>query len=123
VLDLGCGAGLDSLVAGRKVGSRGKVIGVDFSTPMIGRARRAAAEAGAGNVEFFEVDAERLPLEDDSIDVVLANGIFNLNPARSEIFAELARVVRTGGSVHAAELVLRAPLPRETRESESSWFA
>ncbi len=123
VLDLGCGAGLDSLIASRHVGPEGKVTGIDFSDAMLIRARRAVAETGADNVEFMAGDAESLPLEDGSIDVALANGIFNLNPARQAIFRELARVVRTGGAVYAAELVLREPLPRAIQVSEAEWFA
>lgn len=123
VLDLGCGAGLDSLIASRRVGPEGKVTGIDFSDAMLIRARRAVVEAGADNVEFMRGDAESLPLEDGSIDVALANGIFNLNPARQAIFRELARVMRTGGAVYAAELVLREPLPRAIQVSEAEWFA
>ena len=123
VLDLGCGAGLDSLVASQRVGPSGKVIGVDFSNAMLARAREGKAEARADNVEFRFTDAERLPLEDGSIDVALVNGIFNLNPDRSAIFRELARVVREDGAVYAAEIILREPLPKEVQESETNWFA
>jgi SAM-dependent methyltransferase len=123
VLDLGCGTGLDSLIAARKVGPEGHVIGVDFSQTMLARARQAAAEAGIGNVEFCRADAETLRLEDASIDVALVNGIFNLNPARASIFSELARVVRPGGAVYAAEIILCEPLPPEVQESEANWFA
>ena len=123
VLDLGCGSGTDTLIAARTVGQTGKVIGVDFSTAMLSRARRAVAEAGVANVEIRESDAERLPISDREIDVVIVNGIFNLNPAREAIFRELARVVRTAGTVYAAELILSQPLPSETRASEKDWFA
>jgi arsenite methyltransferase len=123
VLDLGCGAGLDTLIAARRVGPSGMVIGVDFSTAMLSRARQAVAESGVVNVELRESDAERLPIRDGEIDVVLVNGIFNLNPARDAIFHELARVVRRGGAVYAAELILSQPLPPETRASERDWFA
>jgi ubiquinone/menaquinone biosynthesis C-methylase UbiE len=80
-------------------------------------------EAGLANVEFFQADAEDLPLEDGAIDLAFGNGIFNLNPARDVIFRELARVMRPGGAVYSAELVLRGPLPREIRESATDWFA
>ena len=123
VLDLGCGAGLDSLLAAAKTGPRGKGIGVDFSRSMLDRARRGASEASLRNIAFREADAERLPLEDASIDVALVNGIFNLNPMRDAIFRELARVVRAGGVVYAAELILRGD-PRKTEElDEANWFA
>ena len=126
VLDLGCGGGLDSLIAAQRVGVGGRVIGVDFSQSMLDQADEGAKEAGITNSDLYLADAERLPLEDHAVDVALVNGIFNLNPARAEIFRELARVVKIGGSVYAAELILSAPLP-ETEEgiqaSESNWFA
>jgi arsenite methyltransferase len=123
VLDLGCGAGLDTLIAARRVGSLGKVIGVDFSKPMLARARDAVVESGVTNIELRQADAEQLPIGDSQIDVALVNGIFNLNPMRDAIFRELARVVRPGGAVYAAELILTQPLPSETRVSEKNWFA
>jgi SAM-dependent methyltransferase len=118
VLDLGCGAGLDSLVAAERVGPGGEVLGVDFSADMLAR----AASAGAGRVTWARASAEALPLADASVDVALVNGIFNLNPGRSRILAELARVVRPGGRVHAAELILRGPLP-EAERTNANWFA
>jgi arsenite methyltransferase len=123
VLDLGCGSGTDTLIAARRVGQTGKAIGVDFSTAMLSRARQAVAESGVVNVELRESDAERLPIRDGEIDVAIVNGIFNLNPARDAIFRELGRVVRGGGAVYAAELILSQPLPSETRTSETDWFA
>jgi SAM-dependent methyltransferase len=123
VLDLGCGAGLDSLIAARRVGLTGQVIGLDFSAAMLQRARQAAVEAGIHNLEFRQSEAEKISLDDASVDVALVNGIFNLNPARDAIFRELARVVRPGGAVYAAELILREPLPPEAQASETNWFA
>ena len=123
VLDLGCGAGLDSLIAARRVGRTGRVIAVDFSASMLERARSAAREAGLDNVEFYQAAAEHLPIHDDAIDVALVNGIFNLNPAREKIFLELARVLRRGGELFGAELILRMPLPERVKRSKSNWFA
>ena len=123
VLDLGCGSGTDTLIAARRVGPTGKVVGVDFSASMLSRARRAVAESGVTNVELRESDAERLPAADGEIDVAIVNGIFNLNPAREAIFLELARVIRPSGKLFAAELILREPLPPETLASETDWFA
>lgn len=123
VLDLGCGAGLDSLIAARCVGPTGRVIGIDFSEPMLARARQAAAEAGCEQVEFHQAEAEFLFLEDSSIDVALVNGIFNLNPARNLIFQQLARVMRVGAALYGAELILREALPAETQANETNWFA
>ncbi len=90
---------------------------------MLAYARQAAAEAGADNVEFYQADAENLPIEGGSVNIALVNGIFNLNPKREAIFLELSRVVRQGGAVYAAELVLKEPLPPEIQESEANWFA
>jgi arsenite methyltransferase len=123
VLDLGCGAGLDSLIAARRVGPSGKVIGVDFSGTMVDRARQAAQEAALQNVSFEQADAEHLPLAPASVDVALVNGIFNLNTARESIFRELARVLRPGGVAYAAELVLASPLPANVRQTDADWFA
>jgi arsenite methyltransferase len=123
VLDLGCGSGLDSLIAAKRVGPAGRVIGLDFCEPMLARARQSAAEVSYHNMEFHRADAEELFLEDAAIDVALVNGIFNLNPARDLIFRELARVVRPGGTVYGAELILREPLPPEEQVSETNWFA
>ena len=99
------------------------MIGIDFSDSMLDRARKAKAEMGLNNVEFRKGEAERLPIEDDSIDVVLVNGIFNLNPERQAIFEEVARVLRPGASVYVAEIILREPLPPDVIQSEADWFA
>lgn len=123
VLDLGCGAGLDSLIAAGRVGCEGRVTGVDFSESMIARATAAASAARAGNVNFVRVDAESLPIAAASFDAALVNGIFNLNPARRAIFAELARVLKPGGMAFVAELILKEPLPPDIRACEANWFA
>jgi arsenite methyltransferase len=120
VLDLGCGAGLDSLLVAGRAGS---VVGVDFSPEMLSRARQSAGLLKVTNVDFLEGDAEAIPLEAASVDVTLVNGIFNLNSARQDIFKELARVSRPGGVVFAAELVLKEPLPAEVKLSEADWFS
>ncbi len=123
VLDLGCGAGLDSLISCGRVGPSGRVIGVDFSDAMLARAREAAGEYGVDNVEFHHADAEDLPIAEGAIDVALVNGIFNLNPDRESIFRELVRVLRQDGVVYAAELILREPLPAEILKIPGSWFS
>lgn len=123
VLDLGCGAGLDSWVAARRVGPTGRVVGLDFSAAMLKRARRSASRAGAGQLSFEQAEAERLPLATGSVDVALVNGLFNLNPARAEIMRELARVVRPGGALFCAELILKEPLADSERASVADWFS
>jgi SAM-dependent methyltransferase len=123
VLDLGCGAGLDSLIAGRRVGEDGRVYGVDFSQSMLERARSAARTANARNISFLLAAAGWLPLRNGSIDVALVNGIFNLNPARAAIFGELARVLRPGGAIFGAELILREPALAPQELDRLNWFA
>jgi ubiquinone/menaquinone biosynthesis C-methylase UbiE len=123
VLDLGCGAGMDSIIAARRVGPAGRVIGVDFSETMLARAAAAKDLADVPQLDFHCADAENLFLADNSVDVALVNGIFNLNPARSQILSELARVLRRRGRAYVAELILARPLPETDRTSESNWFA
>lgn len=121
VLDVGCGAGLDTLVAAQRAA---KVVGVDFSQAMLERARGAVHESGlTSKVTLLHCSAQQLPLLDSSIDTVIVNGIFNLNPHRRQLFAELARVVRPGGVVFAAEIVLKEPLPEDVLGNTKDWFS
>ena len=122
-LDLGCGAGLDTLIAASRAGAGAKLVGIDFSFAMLARARRSLRKTGQQSVVFVLADAENLPLPDASVDVALVNGIFNLNPMREAIFAGLARVMKPGGKVFGAELILREPLPEDQRRDASNWFA
>jgi len=122
VLDLGCGAGLDSFVASERVGPDGQVIGVDFSESMLRRASQATAQEN-GVVSLCLAESDRLPLREAAFDVALVNGIFNLNPNREAIFAELHRVLRPGGVVYASELILRERLSEEEQQNEANWFA
>jgi len=123
VLDLGCGAGMDSIIAARRVGPTGRVIGIDFSEAMLVRARAAKELVDLPDLQFQQGDAECLPLADESVDVALVNGIFNLNPKRKEIFSELVRVLRPQGRAYVAELILTTQLPEGDHASESNWFA
>ncbi len=123
VLDLGCGAGLDCLIAAQKVGKTGRVIGVDFSNSMLEKASKANTKMTQQNIEFHCAEAENLPFSDESVDVIIINGIFNLNPFRHEIFRELARVIKHGGSVYAAELIFKKPQTTKEVCDLSDWFA
>jgi arsenite methyltransferase len=120
VLDLGCGAGLDALLVASAADT---VLGVDFSDEMLARARSSAEVMGVSNVRFELGDAEAIPAGTGSVDVALVNGIFNLNPAREEIFSELARVTRPGAHLYAAELVLKRPRPGAAEPADMDWFA
>ena len=123
VLDLGCGAGTDSLIAAGKTGPGGRVFGVDFSLSMLAHTRAGTAEAGASNLEFREAEGQRLPFDDGTFDVALVNGIFNLNPSRNELFQELVRVIRPGGALYGAEIILSDPMDDEKRTGLASWFS
>jgi arsenite methyltransferase len=123
VLDLGCGAGLDALVAAERVGSNGRVVGIDFSDSMLNRAHRSARGSGHDKVLFLRASAEQMPLDDSCVDVALVNGIFNLNPFRDKICRELFRVLRPGGQAFGAELILKARLPEELQSGAANWFS
>ncbi len=122
VVDLGCGAGLDSLYAGHAVGPTGCVSGIDFAPAMIARAERAFAAAAMPWVAARLSDGRRLPLANNVADVVLVNGIFNLNPDKAALLREAHRVLRPGGRLVAAEITLTAPLPPEEGRSLDYWF-
>jgi SAM-dependent methyltransferase len=122
VLDLGCGAGFDSLITAEQVGPQGQVIGIDFSEAMLARATQAAGDSAIHNVQFRHGSAEQIPLDDASVDIVTINGIFNLNPARARIFPELVRVLRPEGVLFAAEMILRESLPPE-EQTTTNWYA
>jgi len=117
VLDLGSGGGIDAFLAARRVGTRGRVLGVDMTPEMIARARAAAERAGLANVEFRHGRLEALPVEDASVDAVTSNCVINLVPDKLAVFREVARVLRPGGRLVVSDIVLDAPLPAAVRES------
>jgi arsenite methyltransferase len=121
VLDIGCGAGMDLLLAARRVGPEGKALGVDMTEAMRERARGAARAAGLTTVEIREGDAEALPVEDVSVDVVISNGVLNLTPDKTKAFAEIARVLRLGGRLLLADIVVDAELSAEIRNDIDLW--
>jgi len=121
VLDLGCGAGTDSLVAAVMVGPEGRVTGIDMTPEMLAKARAAAEEMGARNVEFVEGEAERLPFADESFDVVVSNGVIDLIPDKEAVFAELSRVVRPGGRMQIADVTIQNPVSEEGRRNIDLW--
>lgn len=121
VLDLGCGAGTDLLLAARRIGPTGTAIGVDMTDAMIARAREGAAAAGLGNVSVRAGQATALPVDDASIDVVISNGVINLVPEKEAVLAELARVVRPGGRLQIADIILGVELGEDARADIDLW--
>ncbi len=118
VLDLGSGAGFDCFLAAKKVGQTGKVIGVDMTEEMIERAKGNAKKQGYDNVEFKLGDIEKLPVEDNSIDVVISNCVVNLAPDKSKVFKEVYRVLKKGGRMYISDIVLLNDLTQEQKENE-----
>ena len=116
VLDLGAGAGFDALLAWRRVGPTGRVIGVDMTDDMLARARENAAKLGATNVEFRKGNIERLPVEDASVDLVISNCVINLSPDKPAVFREIHRVLKPGGRFAVSDIVLLRPLPAAIRD-------
>jgi len=121
VLDLGSGPGLDALLAAKEVGPTGRVIGVDMTPEMLDRARSTAARTGAGHVEFRQGRLEALPVEDASVDAVTSNCVINLVPDKAAVFREVARVLRPGGRVVVADIVLDRPLPEAVAKDVLAW--
>ena len=120
VLDLGSGGGFDVFIAGRKVGAKGRAIGVDMTPEMLGKARKNIAayreRSGLDNVEFRLGEIEHLPVADNSVDAVISNCVINLSPDKGQVWREIARVLKPGGRVAVSDLALFKPLPREVRE-------
>jgi SAM-dependent methyltransferase len=121
VLDLGSGAGTDSLVAAQMVGEQGHVSGIDMTPAMLAKARAAAAAMGVRNVEFVESEAERLPFADQSFDVVISNGVIDLIPDKDAVFAELHRVLVPGGRMQIADVTIQNPVSAEGRRNIDLW--
>jgi len=120
VLDLGSGAGFDAFLSAKRVGPTGKVIGVDMTPEMIARARRNARKDGYRNVEFRRGDIEKLPVDDDSVDVVISNCVINLVPDKRRAFKEASRVLKPGGRMFVSDLVLTRPLPARVLKASSA---
>ncbi|MAG94091.1 MAG: methyltransferase type 11 [Planctomycetaceae bacterium] len=121
VLDLGSGAGLDSILAARRVGPGGKVVGVDMTEPMIAKARHNAKALKLQNVEFLQTNVDSLPFDDESVDVATSNGVFNLCPDKPKVLAEVFRVLRPGGRLQMADILLHDDVTPEEVATKGSW--
>jgi ubiquinone/menaquinone biosynthesis C-methylase UbiE len=121
VLDLGSGAGLDCFFAAKKVGERGHVIGVDMTPEMIERATSSAKRLNIQNVEFRQGYLEDLPVEGNSVDVIISNCVINLSPDKAKVFNESFRVLKPGGKLAVSDIVTDGPLPEPIKKSLSAW--
>lgn len=121
VLDVGCGAGIDTLIASKMVGSTGQAIGVDMTPAMLDKARQSAAEMGATNVDFLEGLAEALPVGDGWADVVISNGVLNLFPDKVAGLGEMARVLRPGGRLQIGDILVDRTVPEGAKRNIDLW--
>jgi arsenite methyltransferase len=121
VLDLGCGAGTDSLVAAQMVGASGSVVGIDMTPAMLAKARRAGDELGVTNADFVDGEVESLPFPDESFDVVISNGVIDLVPDKDAVYSEIFRVLAPGGRVQIADVTIQTPVSAEGRRNIDLW--
>jgi len=121
IIDLGSGSGMDCLLAARRVGPQGEVIGFDMTDAMLDKARAGAEAAGMKHVRFEKADISQLPLEDATVDVAISNGVINLSPDKQQVFNELYRVVRPGGRVQFSDIVIEAELSQAALNDIELW--
>jgi arsenite methyltransferase len=122
VLDVGCGSGIDTVLAAQRTGPTGRVVALDFLPEMLEQTAEAAREAGLANLETLEAEMEDIPLPDESIDVVISNGVINLSPRKARALAECARVLRSGGELCVSDLTVdERDLPPEILTHPAAW--
>jgi SAM-dependent methyltransferase len=121
VVDIGCGGGIDSLIAARMAGPTGQVIGVDMTPAMLARARQAAARTDLMNIEFREGYGEALPVADCFADIVISNGVLNLMPDKPAALAEMARVLKPGGRLQIGDILVERPVPESAKRRIDLW--
>jgi SAM-dependent methyltransferase len=121
ILDIGSGGGFDLYVAGRLVGETGQVCGIDLTREMVDLCRRNIAESGLHNIEVNHVSSEEIPYGDSTFDTVISNGVINLSPCKQELFQEIFRVLRNGGTLQFADVVLEKELPPTLIGSLEAW--
>ncbi len=121
VVDVGSGAGFDSLIAAHMVGNSGHVIGIDMTPEMLKKAQEAAGVAGLSNIEFRKGIAEALPVDDRWADVIISNGVVNLCPDKLAVFREMYRVLKPGGRLQIADILVEKPVPGEAKQDIDLW--
>ena len=121
VVDVGCGTGVDSLIAAQQVGPGGKVVAVDMTAEMRQKTRNGAREMGLSNVEVRDGFAETLPVEDGFADVVISNGVVNLCPDKRAVFGEMLRVLRPGGRIQIGDILVHKEIPQDSRDDIALW--
>jgi len=122
ILDLGCGGGIDTILAARRTGASGRVIALDFLPEMLDRTAKAAGEAGLTNVETIDGELEAIPRPDASVDLIISNGVINLSPRKARVMAECARVLRPGGRLCVSDLTVeQEDLPPEILTQPAAW--
>lgn len=121
VLDMGSGAGFDAFLAAKKVGAKGRVIGIDMTPEMVAKAKANAKSGGYKNVEFKVAEIEALPVEDETVDVIISNCVINLSPDKQAVFNEAFRVLKPGGRIMVSDLVLEKELPKAIKNSVEAY--
>jgi SAM-dependent methyltransferase len=121
VVDLGCGAGIDSFIAANQVGLGGAVVGIDMTPEMLERARSAQAMTGIEHLEFNEGYLEEIPVEDGWADVVISNGVVNLSPDKEQVFREIHRVLKPGGRIQIADILVSRPVSEAAKQKIDLW--
>ncbi len=121
VLDIGCGAGFDTLIAARQVGPSGRVVALDMTPAMLEKARRGAGQMGLSNIDFRQGLAEEMPVDAESIDVVISNGVINLCPDKVAVMKEVYRVLKPGGRFQIADIVVHKEVPQDAKDDIELW--
>lgn len=121
VIELGCGAGMDTLIASRMVGPKGRVVAIDMTQEMLDEARAAATAAGATNIDFHHGYIEDIPVPDGSADVIISNGVINLAPDKKRVFREMHRVLKDGGRLQIGDIIVQKAVPESAKRNIDLW--